>query len=293
MTTLGATGRWPLHVNQHRSSVGARRDSPLDKRDYYEILGLSRNAGEDEIKKTYRKLALQYHPDRNPGDKEAEEKFKELSEAYSVLSDPEKRSKFDQFGHAAFGESGPFAGGFDFSHGVRGRLRGHLRRILRRVIPGPREDLGPSGATTCATTLRSLSSRPRSAPKRRSRSRATDPATNARAAAPRREPTLRPVPPARAPDRWPFSRLLHRVPHLQPVRRPGSGDSPTPAARATVSGCPQVPHHQRQDPGRGRHRLSAQAAGRGRDGARGGRRGTCTWSSSPRTTRSSPGTVRT
>ena len=89
----------------------------MDKRDYYEILGLDRNAGEDEIKKAYRKLALQYHPDRNPGDKEAEEKFKELSEAYSVLSDPEKRTKFDQFGHAAFGESGPFAGGFDFSHG--------------------------------------------------------------------------------------------------------------------------------------------------------------------------------
>lgn len=89
----------------------------MDKRDYYEVLGLSRNAGEDEIKKAYRKLALQYHPDRNPGDKQAEEKFKELSEAYQVLADPEKRAKYDQFGHDAFGETGPFAGGFDFSHG--------------------------------------------------------------------------------------------------------------------------------------------------------------------------------
>jgi len=87
------------------------------KKDYYELLGVGRSAGEDEIKKAYRKLALQYHPDRNPGDKHAEEKFKEVSEAYSVLSDPQKRSQYDQFGHAAFGESGPFAGGFDFAGG--------------------------------------------------------------------------------------------------------------------------------------------------------------------------------
>lgn len=85
------------------------------KKDYYELLGVGRNASEDEIKKTYRKLALQHHPDRNPGDKQAEEKFKEVSEAYSVLSDPQKRAQYDQFGHAAFGEGGPFAGGADFS----------------------------------------------------------------------------------------------------------------------------------------------------------------------------------
>ena len=84
------------------------------KKDYYELLGISRNTGEEEIKKAYRKLALQYHPDRNPGDKQAEEKFKEVSEAYSVLSDPHKRAQYDQFGHAAFGEGGP---GFDFSGG--------------------------------------------------------------------------------------------------------------------------------------------------------------------------------
>ncbi|MSP39218.1 MAG: molecular chaperone DnaJ [Deltaproteobacteria bacterium] len=83
------------------------------KRDYYELLGVGRSATEDEIKKAYRKSALQYHPDRNPGDKQAEEKFKEVSEAYSVLSDAQKRAQYDQYGHAAFGDSGPFAGGFE------------------------------------------------------------------------------------------------------------------------------------------------------------------------------------
>ncbi|MFC2630362.1 MAG: DnaJ domain-containing protein, partial [Porphyromonas sp.] len=75
------------------------------KRDYYEVLGVSKGASADELKKAYRKLAIQYHPDKNPGDKEAEEKFKELAEAYDVLSDPEKRQRYDQFGHAGVGSS--------------------------------------------------------------------------------------------------------------------------------------------------------------------------------------------
>jgi len=86
----------------------------MTKRDYYEILGVPRTASADEIKKAYRQLALQYHPDRNPGDKECEEKFKEASEAYEVLRDPEKRSLYDQFGHDGLRNSG-FSGfaGFD------------------------------------------------------------------------------------------------------------------------------------------------------------------------------------
>ncbi|MGB7947336.1 MAG: molecular chaperone DnaJ [Candidatus Binatia bacterium] len=88
-----------------------------DKTDYYNLLGVDRGASDDEIKKAYRKLALKYHPDRNPGDKQSEASFKEISEAYQVLSDSQKRAQYDQFGHAAFGNGGPFAGGFDFTAG--------------------------------------------------------------------------------------------------------------------------------------------------------------------------------
>ena len=85
-----------------------------EKRDYYEVLGVSRQASDSEIKSAYRKLAKKYHPDINPGDKEAEVKFKEASEAYAVLSDADKKRQYDQFGHAAF-EGGAGGGGFDFS----------------------------------------------------------------------------------------------------------------------------------------------------------------------------------
>ena len=82
---------------------------PADKRDYYEVLGVSREAGADDIRKAYRQAALKHHPDRNPGNVAAEAKFKEATEAYSVLSDAEKRTQYDRFGHAGLG------GGFDFS----------------------------------------------------------------------------------------------------------------------------------------------------------------------------------
>ena len=86
----------------------------MAKRDYYEVLGVEKSASADEIKKAYRKMAIKYHPDKNPGDKEAEEKFKEAAEAYDVLSNPEKKQRYDQFGHAGMGgaASGGFGGGF-------------------------------------------------------------------------------------------------------------------------------------------------------------------------------------
>lgn len=84
----------------------------MAKRDYYEVLGVAKSASADEIKKAYRKMAIKYHPDKNPGDKEAEEKFKEAAEAYDVLSDSQKRQRYDQFGHAAFDGSAGGGGGF-------------------------------------------------------------------------------------------------------------------------------------------------------------------------------------
>ncbi|ACJ00229.1 molecular chaperone DnaJ [Rhodospirillum centenum] len=93
----------------------------MSKRDYYEVLGVQKGASADDLKKAYRKLAMQYHPDRNQGDKAAEQKFKEISEAYDVLKDDQKRAAYDRFGHAAFenGRGGPGAGaaGFDFNFG--------------------------------------------------------------------------------------------------------------------------------------------------------------------------------
>ena len=98
----------------------------MAKKDYYEVLGVDKSASADEIKKAYRKLAVKYHPDKNPGDKEAEEKFKEAAEAYSVLSDADKKARYDQFGHAGVEGAGPdFSGGF-----------GNLNDILNDLFGG-------------------------------------------------------------------------------------------------------------------------------------------------------------
>ncbi len=96
----------------------------MSKADYYELLGVQRGASADEMKKAYRTMAMKYHPDKNPGNKEAEHKFKEISEAYDVLRDDQKRAAYDRYGHAAFEQGGGGAGfggggfgGFDFSGG--------------------------------------------------------------------------------------------------------------------------------------------------------------------------------
>src|ERR1700741_1571911 len=86
--------------------------APTNKRDYYEVLGVGRSASAEEVKRAYRKLAVKFHPDKNPNDAHAEEKFKELGEAYDVLMDADKRAAYDRFGHAAFEQSGGFRGEF-------------------------------------------------------------------------------------------------------------------------------------------------------------------------------------
>ncbi len=98
----------------------------VTKVDYYEVLSVSRDASDQELKTSYRKLAMQFHPDRNPGDPAAEERFKECSEAYQVLSDPDKRAAYDRYGHAAFQGGGPGAGGNPFSGGVNGQDLGDI-----------------------------------------------------------------------------------------------------------------------------------------------------------------------
>ncbi len=101
----------------------------MAKRDFYEILGIDRGAAEDQIKSAYRKLAMKYHPDRNPGNKEAEESFKEATEAYEILKDPQKRQAYDQFGHAGVGQGAGFGGGFGGFEGFD--LSDALRAFMR------------------------------------------------------------------------------------------------------------------------------------------------------------------
>ena len=127
------------------------------KRDYYEVLGVPRTATEEEIKKAYRTLAKKYHPDVNPGDKEAERKFKEASEAYAVLGDKEKRAQYDRYGHSAFDGTGGFgSGGFDFNSAdfgdIFGDIFGDLFGTGSRQRGGARS--GPMKGSNIRTSVR-------------------------------------------------------------------------------------------------------------------------------------------
>ena len=128
-----------------------------DKRDYYEVLGVSKTASDSELKSAYRKLAKKYHPDVNPGDKEAEAKFKEATEAYSVLSDAEKRRQYDQFGHAAFEQGGGGAGGFggfDFNGADMGDIFGDIFGDLFGGGGRRRANNGPMKGANIRTSVR-------------------------------------------------------------------------------------------------------------------------------------------
>ena len=113
----------------------------MAKRDYYEVLGVSKGASEEEIKKAYRKMAIQFHPDKNPGNKEAEDKFKEAAEAYDVLSNKEKKQKYDQFGHAGMG--GAAGGGQGFGGGMNMEVFTQYARwvVVACVVLGEHHDL--------------------------------------------------------------------------------------------------------------------------------------------------------
>ena len=114
-----------------------------EKRDYYEVLGVQKDASEDEIKKAYRKQAKANHPDLHPGDKECEERFKEINEAYEVLSDPDKRAKYDQFGHAAFDPSAGGPGGAGFGGFGGGMNMQAMMKQAQRPAPGRKPARAP------------------------------------------------------------------------------------------------------------------------------------------------------
>ena len=139
----------------------------MDYRDYYQTLGISKTASQDEIRAAYRKLAMKYHPDRNPGDKKAEENFKEINEAYQVLSDPQKRSRYDQLGssYQRYTQSGGAPGGFDWSQwtasqgGTRVEYSGDFNDLFseffRSIFGGGAAGMGQRGRTRPAPAYES------------------------------------------------------------------------------------------------------------------------------------------
>src|SRR5437016_6192340 len=114
----------------------------MAKQDFYDVLGVSKSADADELKRAYRKLAMQYHPDRNPGDKSSEHKFKDISEAYDVLKDDQKRAAYDRFGHAAFENGGGRPGAGDFGFGAGG-FADIFDEMFGEFMGGGRRGQGP------------------------------------------------------------------------------------------------------------------------------------------------------
>ncbi|MBF0356845.1 MAG: DnaJ domain-containing protein, partial [Alphaproteobacteria bacterium] len=111
----------------------------MAKKDFYELLGVAKGASAEDLKKSYRKLAMQWHPDKNPGDKAAEQKFKDISEAYEILKDDQKRAAYDRFGHAAFdGRGGGGPGGFDFNAGGGGGFSDLFEEMFGEFMGGGR-----------------------------------------------------------------------------------------------------------------------------------------------------------
>jgi curved DNA-binding protein CbpA len=203
----------------------------VSARDYYEVLGVAREAADADIKSAYRKLALKHHPDRNPGDKAAEEKFKEAAEAYSVLADADKRARYDRFGHAGVTGAG---GGQGFDPTVFTGFEDILGGL--GDIFGFGDVFGGGRALTCVTTSRSrLPSRPR-APRPRCRSRATKPAPPARAAARRRAPRPASAANAAARARSGSSRASSPWPAPAPRATARAASWPRPAPLAAAKG---------------------------------------------------------